>query len=255
MSLPRIILLVPNDSLFPRLASYGIDAFRQAECEAEYQVVAHPAPDALSILRRRWRTVGLLRASDEFAYSLIEAWSGAWARAMAANGLREFNARVDTLVPNTTGSAFGETMRKIGPTIIACIGATKVAIERLPREPTCVNIHPGMLPWYRGVGNPEAIMRGDRARVGLTIHAITSRLDAGPTIMGQPLPEIADMDFATGYIYAYMRGIDTLATLVGRCGGHATMLACNGEAAAYHYQRNLWRVPLSRFIWWRTVSR
>jgi methionyl-tRNA formyltransferase len=51
----------------------------------------------------------------------------------------------------------------------------------------CINVHPSLLPRYRGAAPiPAAILAGDR-QTGVTIMRLVRRLDAGPILVQQPL--------------------------------------------------------------------
>jgi methionyl-tRNA formyltransferase len=42
-----------------------------------------------------------------------------------------------------------------------------------------INIHPGVLPEYRGTGNLWAVVNRDWQRIGCTVHWMTERIDVG----------------------------------------------------------------------------
>jgi methionyl-tRNA formyltransferase len=74
-----------------------------------------------------------------------------------------------------------------------------------------LNVHPSLLPRWRGAAPIErALMAGD-ARTGVTIHRTTSELDAGP-IAAQETFDIAGDDDA-GVVYA--RSAELAARLIG----------------------------------------
>jgi methionyl-tRNA formyltransferase len=84
-------------------------------------------------------------------------------------------------------------------TVVVC------AYGRLIPEPALeralwLNVHPSLLPRWRGAAPVErALMAGD-ARTGVTIHRTTAELDAGP-IAAQESFEVAEEDDA-GVVYA-----------------------------------------------------
>src|SRR5205814_8069604 len=60
-----------------------------------------------------------------------------------------------------------------------------------------LNVHPSLLPRWRGAAPVErALMAGDR-ETGVTIHRTTAELDAGPIAAQQPFGLTEDDDFAS----------------------------------------------------------
>src|SRR5262249_59579275 len=65
-----------------------------------------------------------------------------------------------------------------------------------------INVHPSLLPRWRGAAPVErAIMAGDH-ETGVTIHRTTAELDAGPIAAQQALPIEPDDDAGAGYAKA-----------------------------------------------------
>ena len=82
-----------------------------------------------------------------------------------------------------SGERLGPLLRAYEPDVALCASfpapRSPMTRWRCPRH-GILNVHPGLLPRYRGP-NPLgwAIRNGDR-EVGLTVHRMTSKLDAGP---------------------------------------------------------------------------
>jgi phosphoribosylglycinamide formyltransferase 1 len=76
--------------------------------------------------------------------------------------------------------------------IIACAGFMRIMTDTLvaPWEGRMINIHPSLLPKYRGLLTHErAIAAGDKTH-GCTVHYVSAELDAGPIIMQAEVPII-----------------------------------------------------------------
>jgi UDP-4-amino-4-deoxy-L-arabinose formyltransferase/UDP-glucuronic acid dehydrogenase (UDP-4-keto-hexauronic acid decarboxylating) len=75
-------------------------------------------------------------------------------------------------------------IKKINPEIIFCIGGTQIIPEEVLNIPTlgCLNIHPALLPKYRGrYSTVHAIFNGEK-KTGVTAHWMDTGIDSGPII-------------------------------------------------------------------------
>jgi methionyl-tRNA formyltransferase len=85
------------------------------------------------------------------------------------------------------------------PTVVVCAYGLLVPADLLA-ERSWLNVHPSLLPRWRGAAPVErAIMAGD-AQTGVTIHETVRELDAGPVAAQEPFP-IGPEDDA-GAVYA-----------------------------------------------------
>jgi methionyl-tRNA formyltransferase len=85
------------------------------------------------------------------------------------------------------------------PTVVVCAYGLLVP-EALLGERAWLNVHPSLLPRWRGAAPVErAIMAGD-AETGVTIHETVAELDAGPVAAQEAFPIVDDDD--AGAIYA-----------------------------------------------------
>lgn len=88
-------------------------------------------------------------------------------------------------------------IKKLKPEIIFCIGATQIIPEDILKIPTlgCLNIHPALLPKYRGrYSTALAIFNGEK-ETGATVHWMDAGIDSGPTIIQKKIT-IEDTDTA-----------------------------------------------------------
>lgn len=76
-------------------------------------------------------------------------------------------------------------IRAIHPEIIFCIGAFQIIppdVLKIPQK-GCLNIHPALLPKYRGrYSTAWAIFNGEK-ETGVTVHWMDEGVDSGPIIM------------------------------------------------------------------------
>ena len=81
------------------------------------------------------------------------------------------------------------SLKKIQPEIIFCIGGTRLIPKDILEIPRlgCVNIHPALLPKYRGrYSTAHAIFNGE-TETGVTIHWMDEGIDSGPIILQEPI--------------------------------------------------------------------
>lgn len=54
-----------------------------------------------------------------------------------------------------------------------------------------LNIHPSLLPRYRGLHTHARVLKGGEREHGATVHFVTSELDAGPVVLQARVPVLA----------------------------------------------------------------
>jgi methionyl-tRNA formyltransferase len=90
------------------------------------------------------------------------------------------------------------------PTVVVCAYGLLIPTALLA-EGTWLNVHPSLLPRWRGAAPVErAVMAGD-AETGVTIHETVAELDAGPVAAVGAFP-IGDEDDA-GAVYAHAAAV------------------------------------------------
>jgi len=90
-----------------------------------------------------------------------------------------------------------EVIRSAGPSALAVCAFGQLIKEPLLGEWTMLNVHPSLVPRWRGAAPIErALMEGDE-RTGVTIMRITEGLDAGPVALAAEVGIAADDDYAT----------------------------------------------------------
>lgn len=80
------------------------------------------------------------------------------------------------------------------PQLVVLAGFMRILSDGFVRhyEGRLMNIHPSLLPKYRGLNtHARAIEAGDR-EAGCTVHFVTPELDAGPTILQARVPILPD---------------------------------------------------------------
>ena len=114
------------------------------------------------------------------------------------------------------GSAIGRWLSSLAPhfIVLACYP------RRLPPELAamarsgCINVHPSLLPRYRGPEPLFAQFRAGERDTGVTLHLATPELDAGPILLQQAVPLEDGSNRAAAEHALAVGGADLLATVV-----------------------------------------
>jgi methionyl-tRNA formyltransferase len=75
-----------------------------------------------------------------------------------------------------------EFLRSVGPDVIIVASYGKILGEKVLSLPSlgCYNIHPSLLPKYRGASPIQRVLENGEERTGVTIYKMVKELDAGP---------------------------------------------------------------------------
>jgi phosphoribosylglycinamide formyltransferase-1 len=85
-----------------------------------------------------------------------------------------------------------------------------------------LNIHPSLLPAYRGLGTHERVIADGVPESGCTVHAVTAELDGGPILAQRRVPVFAD-DTPESLAARVLEQEHRLYPLVVRCVAEGTM--------------------------------
>jgi methionyl-tRNA formyltransferase len=113
----------------------------------------------------------------------------------AADAARELGLELhQTASVNDPESA--EALRAATPDVVAVCAFGQLIADPVLSEHRMLNVHPSLIPRWRGAAPIErAIMAGDE-RTGVTIMGVTSELDAGPVALQEEIPVAPSADFA-----------------------------------------------------------
>jgi len=118
-------------------------------------------------------------------------------RRVAAPAAKEMAERLG--IPVLQPERLGHGLRLDAPTVVVCAYGLLIP-EELLAERSWLNVHPSLLPRWRGAAPVErAILAGD-AETGVTIHETVAELDAGPVAAQEAFPIGAEDD--AGAVYA-----------------------------------------------------
>ncbi|MGH6829024.1 MAG: phosphoribosylglycinamide formyltransferase [Rhizomicrobium sp.] len=78
----------------------------------------------------------------------------------------------------------------VGADIVCLAGFMRILSDGFARawEGRLINIHPSLLPAYKGVRVHERVLKANETRSGASVHFVVPELDAGPVIAQTPVP-------------------------------------------------------------------
>ncbi|SHM16470.1 phosphoribosylglycinamide formyltransferase-1 [Roseovarius litoreus] len=92
-------------------------------------------------------------------------------------------------------AALQEELERHAPDIICLAGFMRVLTEGFVRrwQGRMLNIHPSLLPKYRGLNTHARALEAGDTQAGCTVHEVTAELDDGP-VLGQARVEVLPGD-------------------------------------------------------------
>ena len=163
------------------------------------------AVSALRSLAERYPIAGILTGSPAPVGRGKKTAESAVARAAAE--LKETGiipADTPVLMPEKLNAEFRAAVTALQPDLLVCFAYGKIfgakTLALFPRG--AVNIHPSLLPRWRGPSPVPATLAAGDAVTGVTVQYMAERMDAGDIILQKKLPVEAD---------------DTAETLLARC--------------------------------------
>lgn len=93
-------------------------------------------------------------------------------------------------------AALAEVLRAQAPDLIALAGFMRILTPELVQswQGRMLNIHPSLLPSYRGLHTHARVLEAGEPWHGATVHFVTAELDSGPAILQARVPVLADDD-------------------------------------------------------------
>jgi phosphoribosylglycinamide formyltransferase-1 len=81
-------------------------------------------------------------------------------------------------------------LRKAGVEIVCLAGFMRILSDGFARawEGKLINIHPSLLPAYKGIDVHERVIAASEAQSGASVHFVVPELDAGPVIAQASVP-------------------------------------------------------------------
>lgn len=101
------------------------------------------------------------------------------------------------LAPARLDTGVVEQIAALAPHLLACASYGKILPRALLGIPgmTALNVHPSLLPEYRGATPIQSALRDGRDRTGVTIFWMVPEMDAGDIALQREMPIAPDDDY------------------------------------------------------------
>lgn len=175
----KILIVYSGGDLFQSIA-------RKLECNIgtkfDVNVVEEiNKANALAVLWDRTRRAGVFKGMDQFIFKVIDIL---FLRKSVLKLARSQTCLQQTQKIDPMNSVSTQKfLREQNFDLVVCIATSIINKQTLsiPRI-GMINIHPGILPAYRGIGNFWAVQRRDFSEVGSCVHWMTSKIDVGQVL-------------------------------------------------------------------------
>ena len=166
------VVLVTHDSAFGRYLAATL--YRASAVD---QVLVETARPSWRFYWRKLRRAGVV----DFTF---QVWLARWYRREGARFLPDVAMPPHERIRSANAYPFDAADLVVG------FGTSYITAATLARVPNgFLNLHTGFLPDYRGVKSEFwALARRDLARIGWTLHHMTTTLDAGDMVVRQRVP-------------------------------------------------------------------
>lgn len=106
-------------------------------------------------------------------------------------------AALPVFTPDELDGAFCEAVAALRPDVLVCVSYGKILPRRLLDVPAlgALNVHPSLLPAYRGATPIQAALRDGLSRSGVSIIWMSERMDAGDIALAEEVEIKPEDDF------------------------------------------------------------
>jgi phosphoribosylglycinamide formyltransferase 1 len=103
-------------------------------------------------------------------------------------------ARTDFLSREAYEHALGEVIEASGARLVVLAGYMRILSPDFARRyaGALLNIHPALLPKFRGLHTHERALQAGEREHGASVHFVTGELDAGPVVLQARVPVLPD---------------------------------------------------------------
>ena len=224
----KILIISSADPIFLNIARYFASLLNDSH---DVLLVKEKVSNAaLTILKQRINRAGLLRGLSQFLFKVYDLYILRQKHTRrAASGLSNYQCDEIHSI-NSVNS-----QKLIGNYDIAICLATSIVKEASLNASRygLINVHPGILPNYRGIGNFWAVLNNDWPNIGCTCHWMTGQIDIGKIIsikkIGPEFETLWDMN-----ILAMTAGVESLSDIINS--GHllSTSVSINQSESKYY---------------------
>lgn len=207
----KTVIIIPHSTIFFKLAKLFI--VNSNISRSEFLVVAEKGNFNKIRFRKRVSKVGLITATDELLFSRYEAFFNHWQKAEVKflSIVNIDNFKPDLVINTINNNDINDELILFRGDNLISMGSGYIPKKVLALYKNKLNIHPGILPKYKGIGTPEAIMKGDYKNCGWTIHELISKIDFGNILYIKKVDYqlLHKMNFADIYIFLYLNFVES----------------------------------------------
>lgn len=98
---------------------------------------------------------------------------------------------------DVNASASVERIRSVAPDVVTLCAFGQLLAEPLLSDFLLLNVHPSLLPRWRGAAPIERAIMARDAETGVSVMRVTEGLDSGPVVLQERVPIGPDEDFGT----------------------------------------------------------
>jgi methionyl-tRNA formyltransferase len=97
---------------------------------------------------------------------------------------------LNVTTPERLDAAFAARIAQLRPKLVACVSYGKILPQSLLSldGAAALNVHPSLLPEYRGAAPIQAALRDGRDATGVTVMWMSARMDAGDVALQRRVP-------------------------------------------------------------------
>ena len=227
----KILVVAGANPIFQALARDFCDA---VDASHSVELVTETASlNPWKLLRDRIRRSGVPRGLDQLAFKIFDMLILRRSHERAARQALHGRAapRPCPALDSAEGMAF---LAAVQADIVVCVATSIVPAGALAvARHGFINIHPGVLPAYRGTGNLWAVINHDWRNVGATVHWMTPKIDVGTVIAIERLQDLPSGLWGL-HVASIERGLKALVDLVNRDRLLTTTVDIAGQTARYY---------------------
>ena len=98
-------------------------------------------------------------------------------------------------IPHKNEDLMIRTIRAFAPDLIVLAGYMRILSPRfIGSFDTIINVHPSLLPKYKGAHAVEQALESGDTETGVTVHYVTEELDSGEILLQTKVPILPDDD-------------------------------------------------------------
>lgn len=208
----KTVIITSNSSVFLKLTSLFIQ--KSTYSRDHFLIIAENGFTKCQKIKKRIQKVGILKALDEWLYieyeSLFNLWAKAETRYFSKIEINEISP--DYIIRSINENNLIEKIKLFEGKNLISLGCGYIPTSILSLFQNKYNIHPGILPHYKGIGTPEAIMKKDYKNCGWTLHILTPNIDSGDIleIFYLEYSELLRLNIPEQYIYIYLHFVQNI---------------------------------------------